>query len=144
TEVPHLPAARLASLDLDPAEEQHVADCLRCRSERRLRLVETFTPDAVTGPPRVGPYEILGLLGAGGMGRVYEARRVGAAGEVPRVAIKVVTLLAGPARERFAREVRVQQRIDHPHVLPVLEVVYLAALPALVLPLVEGPTLKHL
>src|SRR5215218_7594036 len=68
----------------------------------------------------VGPYTVEALLGVGGMGRVYEA--VGPSGE--HVALKVVKRdLARDTvfRRRFEREAAIAQRINHRHVVPVLD-----------------------
>src|SRR5207248_3317959 len=68
-----------------------------------------------TLPPggRLGKYEIRRLLGAGGMGAVYEAvhTEIG-----KRVAIKVV---APGARARFLREAQLASRINHPNIVDV-------------------------
>jgi serine/threonine protein kinase len=77
------------------------------------------TLELVTGAV-VGPYKVEALLGAGGMGRVYEA--VGPDGE--HVALKVVKRdLArdNVFRRRFDREASIAQRVIHPHVVPVLD-----------------------
>lgn len=68
----------------------------------------------------VGPYKIDAVLGVGGMGHVYLA--TGPDGQ--QVALKLVK--ADLARDdvfrrRFDREARIAQRIDHPHVVPVLD-----------------------
>lgn len=64
---------------------------------------------------RLGPYEVLGSLGAGGMGEVYRARDT----RLDRtVAIKVLpaSLAADPTfRERFEREARSLSALSHPH-----------------------------
>ena len=68
----------------------------------------------------VGPYKIESLLGVGGMGRVYEA--IGPDGE--HVALKVVKRdLARDTvfRRRFAREAGIAQRVEHRHVVPVVD-----------------------
>jgi eukaryotic-like serine/threonine-protein kinase len=71
---------------------------------------------ALAAGTRLGPYEILSALGAGGMGEVYRARdtRLGR-----DVAIKVLPshLSADPARrERFEREARAVSSLNHPHI----------------------------
>ncbi|HEX3344028.1 MAG TPA: serine/threonine-protein kinase, partial [Polyangiaceae bacterium] len=66
-------------------------------------------------------FEIVGVLGEGGMGIVYDARRL-ADGE--RVALKVIHQhLAGDAqiRGRFAREVAILRRLEGDHLCPVLD-----------------------
>ena len=66
---------------------------------------------------RLGPYEILGLIGAGGMGEVYKACDT----RLDRtVAIKVLPteLSADPDRlRRFEREARAVASLNHPHIL---------------------------
>src|SRR6185503_5194511 len=90
---------------------------------------------------RLGVYEILSLLGAGGMGEVYKARD-------PRlhrdVAIKVLpdTLAADPQfRERFDREARAIAALNHPHICTLHDVGDQNGTAFLVMELVEGETL---
>src|SRR5262245_48690781 len=80
---------------------------------------------------RLGPYEILGPLGTGGMGEVYRARdpRMGR-----EVAIKVS---AERFSDRFDREVRAVAALNHANICQVYDV----GPNYLVLELVEGPTL---
>jgi len=65
---------------------------------------------------RLGPYQIVRPIGAGGMGQVYEARdtRLGR-----RVAIKVV---ADEFTERFVREARAVGALNHPHICTLYDV----------------------
>src|SRR5436189_5540266 len=78
----------------------------------------------MTLPPatRLGPYEVLSLLGAGGMGEVYRARdpRIGR-----DVAIKILPprFAADPeALRRFEQEARAAGVLNHPNVLAVYDV----------------------
>src|SRR5437588_8917547 len=82
---------------------------------------------------RLGPYEILAPLGAGGMGEVYRARdpRMGR-----EVAIKVS---AERFSDRFEREVRAVAALNHPNICHVYDV----GPNYLVVELVEGPTLAE-
>src|SRR5437868_1511871 len=86
---------------------------------------------------RLGPYEIVAPLGAGGMGEVYRARD----GKLNRdVAIKVLpdSFARDPDRlARFTREAQVLASVNHPNIA----VIYGIEERAIVMELVEGPTL---
>jgi len=74
---------------------------------------------ALTAARKIGPYEILGQIGAGGMGVVYRARdpRLGR-----EIAIKVLprSFSADPDRlQRFAQEARAAAGLNHPNMLAV-------------------------
>ena len=91
----------------------------------------------------LGPYRILALLGAGGMGEVYRAHdpRLGR-----DVAIKVLSphLTASPeARARFEREARTISQLNHPHICTLHDVGHQEGVDYLVMELVEGETLAH-
>jgi serine/threonine protein kinase len=72
---------------------------------------------------RLGAYEIVSLLGVGGMGEVYRARDT----RLDRtVAFKILplSLASDPAfRERFTREGRAISQLDHPHICTLYDVV---------------------
>jgi serine/threonine protein kinase len=90
---------------------------------------------------RVGPYDVTALLGAGGMGEVYRAAdaRLGR-----DVAIKVMppSLVGDRDRlSRFEREARVLAALNHPNIAAIYGFEEAADVRALVLELVEGPTL---
>jgi eukaryotic-like serine/threonine-protein kinase len=74
---------------------------------------------SLTAGARLGPYEILGALGAGGMGEVYRARD----SKLNRdVAVKVLpdAFVADPERgARFAREAQLLAALNHPHIAQV-------------------------
>ena len=90
---------------------------------------------------RLGPYEITGTLGEGGMGEVYRARdtRLGR-----DVAIKVLPsyLSSDPRiRERFAQEARMISSLSHPHICALFDVGDANGIDYLVMELVDGRTL---
>jgi serine/threonine protein kinase len=91
----------------------------------------------------LGPYEILGRLGAGGMGEVYRARDV----EVGReVALKVPRGEAacdlGPGR-RFEREARVAAALDHPNTVAIHGAAEQDGIRYIAMELVTGKTLRE-
>ena len=90
---------------------------------------------------RLGPYEIVAPLGAGGMGEVYRARDTKLGRDV---AIKVLptSFAADPERlARFEREARLLASLNHPNIGAIYGVEETSGLVALVLELVEGETL---
>ena len=90
---------------------------------------------------RLGRYEIVAPLGAGGMGEVYRARDSSLDREV---AIKVLphgTADQPDARDRLAREARSLSRLSHPHICAVHDVGEDAGSVYLVMELIEGETL---
>jgi serine/threonine-protein kinase len=90
---------------------------------------------------RLGPYHVERLLGAGGMGEVYRARDTTLNRDV---AIKVLlpAVTADPERlSRFSREAQVLASLNHPHIAQIYGVEDAGGVPALVLELVDGPTL---
>src|SRR5512147_290431 len=92
---------------------------------------------------RLGPYEVLSPLGAGGMGEVYRARdpRIGR-----EVAVKVIASekAPDPARvRRFADEARAAGSLSHPNVLVVFDVGEADGSPYVAFELLEGATLRE-
>ena len=91
---------------------------------------------------RLGPYEVVGPVGAGGMGEVYRGRdpRIGR-----EVAIKVLpaSFSKDPDRlRRFAREAQAAGVLNHPNVLVVYDVGEQEGSPYIVTELLEGETLR--
>ncbi len=90
---------------------------------------------------RLGPYEIVAAIGAGGMGEVYRARDR----KLDRdVAIKILpeALAADPDRiARFEREAKTLAALNHPNIAHIHGFEEADGLSALVMELVEGPTL---
>src|SRR5687767_11070587 len=90
---------------------------------------------------RLGPYEITAPVGAGGMGEVYRATDTGLGRQV---AIKVLPeLLAQDAERiaRFEREARTLAVLNHPNIAQIYGIEKTDTGRALVMELVDGPTL---
>src|SRR5580693_2418837 len=90
---------------------------------------------------KLGHYEVISLLGLGGMGEVYRARDTMLKRDV---ALKVLpaTFLRDPDRmARFQREAEVLASLDHPNIGHIYGIADSEDLRGLVLALVEGPTL---
>jgi serine/threonine-protein kinase len=90
---------------------------------------------------RIGPYEVTGPLGAGGMGEVYRAHDT----DLKRfVALKVLpaAVVDDPERlARFRREAEVLAQLNHTNIATIYGVASASGVRALVMELVEGPTL---
>ena len=92
---------------------------------------------------RLGSFEIVSLLGAGGMGEVYRARDT----QLKRdVAIKVLPELFATDIDRvarFRREAEVLATLTHQHIASIYGVEHANGSPALIMELVEGPTIAE-
>jgi serine/threonine-protein kinase len=103
-------------------------------------------PEPVTGSTLaagtcLGKYQVVRLIGEGGMGAVYEGVHL-AIGK--KVAIKIMSaeLAANPdARARFLREAQLTSRVRHPHAVDVTDIGSEAGQPFLVMELLEGEDL---
>jgi len=92
---------------------------------------------------KLGPYEIVGVLGSGGMGEVYRARdtRLGR-----DVAVKILPQRAmedADARQRFEREARAISSLNHPHICALYDVGNQDGTEFLVMELLDGQTLAR-
>src|SRR5262249_46952699 len=90
---------------------------------------------------RLGPYEILAPIGAGGMGEVYRARdtRLGRF-----VAVKVLTgeAASGDRRARFEKEARAASALNHPSIVSIYDVGEDDGTTFIAMELVDGTTLR--
>jgi len=92
---------------------------------------------------KLGPYEILSPLGAGGMGEVYRARDTRLDREV---AIKVLlTSLTSDSslRQRLEREAKAVSKLSHPHICTLHDIGHQDGIDFLVMELLEGETLEQ-
>ncbi|HEX3111965.1 MAG TPA: WD40 repeat domain-containing serine/threonine protein kinase, partial [Candidatus Eisenbacteria bacterium] len=101
-------------------------------------------PVTLANGTRLGPYEILGPLGAGGMGEVYRARdpRLGR-----EVAVKVLphAVAGDPERQqRFETEARAAGSLNHPNIVTLHDVGLSNGVPYLVTEILEGESLRDL
>jgi serine/threonine protein kinase len=149
-----------AALEGEPSERaRHVAALASIDPELPARLEALLAADAGgealqqifqsdpvphERPARIGTYDVIGLLGVGGMGEVYRAHDARLHREV---AIKVLPSALANDQERLARfdrEAQVLASLNHPHVAQVYGLEEADGVPALVMELVEGPTLAEL
>src|SRR5262250_479065 len=90
---------------------------------------------------RLGPYEIVAPLGAGGMGEVYRARDT----RLERtVAIKILPAQFSAdlvRKQRFEREAKIISQLNHPHICTLYDVGSQDGIEYLVMESVEGETL---
>jgi Tol biopolymer transport system component len=99
---------------------------------------------SITAGTKLGPYEILAPLGAGGMGEVYRARDERLKRDIAIKVLPAELAFDADRRARFEREARAASGLSHPNILTIYDIgsadstVYIAA------ELVEGGTLKDL
>ena len=97
----------------------------------------------LTSGTKLGPYEVSGAIGAGGMGEVYRARD-------PRlhreVAVKILSASLSSDRERlhrFEQEARAAAALNHPNILAVYDIGTQDGSPYIVSELLEGESLRE-
>jgi serine/threonine protein kinase len=152
------PEARQAFLDEACADSQlrREVESLLASHEKAGRFLEAppFAEAALVDRPqapsptldegaRLGPYEITGSIGSGGMGEVYRARDVRLGRDV---AVKILPreLAADADRlDRFEQETRAASALNHPNIVAVYDTGWHEGVPFMVTELLEGQPLSE-
>ena len=132
--------AALAAIDPELSER---LEALLAADDRGESIQQLFQAEPVPAdhPTRIGGYDVIGVLGVGGMGEVYRARDARLQRDI---AIKVLPAALASDRERlarFEREAQVLASLNHPNIAQVYGLDESGGRPALVMELVPGPTL---
>ena len=89
-------------------------------------------------------YEIIDILGAGGMGQVYRARRIRLGDQVAIKVMQTAATAPPESRERFLRESRACAQLRHPNIVAILDFDFDASnQPFMVMELLSGPSLRE-
>lgn len=99
--------------------------------------------DALAPGSAIGPYQVIGLLGSGGTGRVYRALDPQLRREVAIKALASAFHEDAASLRRFEREARALAALNHPSIATLFELLEVEGRPYLVLELVEGDTLAE-
>src|SRR6202022_382205 len=96
---------------------------------------------ALSAGDKLGPYEIVALIGAGGMGEVYRARDT----KLDRdVAVKVLPpdVTSAELLRRFEQEARAASSLNHPNIVAIYDIGRVDDIAYIAMELVEGKTLR--
>src|SRR6202047_3869309 len=97
----------------------------------------------LTSGAKLGPYEIVALLGAGGMGEVYRARDSRLNREVAIKILPQTLSLDADRLRRFEQEALATPALNHPNILAVFDIGTSDGSPYVVSELLEGETLRE-
>jgi serine/threonine protein kinase len=93
---------------------------------------------------RLGPYEFIGRLGAGGMGEVYRARDMRLGREVAIKLLPPEVSTDADRLRRFEKEARAASSLNHPNIVTIHEVERIDSTSFIVMELVDGKTLREI
>ena len=92
---------------------------------------------------RLGPYELVALVGAGGMGEVWRARDTRLERDVALKVLQTAVLADATSQARLLREARMASKLNHPHICTVYDVGEAEGQTYIAMELVEGQTLTE-
>ena len=110
-------------------------------SGKAQRALSLPSPMSLAAGTRLGPYEILAPLGAGGMGEVYRARDTRLGREVAVKVLPTETIASEEVRQRFEREAKVISQLAHPNICTLFDVGQEKGTDYIVMELLDGSTL---
>ena len=129
----------------DSSLRREVETLLSSSDEARSSFLENSPAPVALGPgTRLGDYEVVKLIGSGGMGEVYRARDTRLRRDV---AIKVLPAFLSSNKERlrrFEQEAQAAAALNHPNICTVYEIGTAEGRSFLAMEYLEGQTLKHL
>src|SRR5882724_4514663 len=99
---------------------------------------------ALTPGTKLGPYEIVSPLGAGGMGEVYRARDPRLGREIALKVLPEAVALDQDRLSRFEQEARAASALNHPNIVTVHEIGREGERTYIAMELVDGKTLREL
>jgi len=99
---------------------------------------------ALSAGDRLGPYEIIGPIGIGGMGEVFKARDERLARFVALKILHTPTTSDAALRDRFQREARAVAALAHPNIVTIFSIEEHDGSPFLTMELLEGQTLHEM
>ncbi len=126
----------------DQAAFQRLAAPLTTSAPGIPTEIKSTTPELL--PRTFGGFELQRVIGHGGMGIVYAARRLA---DERSVALKLLhpwLTLDATAVLRFEREAAAAASLQHPHIVPVLEAGSVDGVPFMVMPLIDGESLDQI
>src|SRR2546421_6225336 len=98
---------------------------------------------AFTSGTKLGPYEIIALIGAGGMGEVYRARDTRLERTVAIKVLNAAVTANADAKARFEREARTISQLQHPNICVLHDVGQEGGVDFLVMEFLEGESLSE-
>src|SRR3954454_22116118 len=99
---------------------------------------------ALQAGTRLGPYEVLSLIGAGGMGEVYRARDTRLGREVAIKVLPADRIADTARRRRFVQEAQAASALNHPHIITIYEIESANGIDFIVMEYVRGKSLDTL